>query len=50
MTVRQKELAEQRAKEEEERRKIAATTVRKSEFEEERDAFIADFIRRRKER
>jgi len=49
MTVRQKELAEQRAKEEEERRKIAATTVRKSEFEEERDEFIADFIRRRKE-
>jgi translation initiation factor IF-2 len=49
MTVRQKELAEQRAKEEEERRKIAANTVRKSEFEEERDEFIADFIRRRKE-
>ena len=49
MTARQQELAEQRAKEEEERKKIAANTVRKSEFEEERDEFIANFIRRRKE-
>ena len=50
MTARQQELAEQRAKEEEERRKKNnANTVRKSEFEEERDEFIADFIKRRKE-
>lgn len=48
MTVRQQELAEQRAKEEEERKKISANIVRKSEFEEERDAFITNFVSKRK--